>query len=68
VDLLHGRAGVLHRVQGLLVDVRGFDAVDLLFDLGDLRGCLLEAALVDFFAAEGGFRGCDEVLYQWRVS
>ena len=58
VDLAHGFAGVLHRFQGLLVDVGGLDGVDLLLDLGDLRRCLFEAALVDFLAAEGCFRGC----------
>lgn len=57
MDLLHGGAGVLHRVQCLLVYVCGFDAVDLLLDLGDLRGGLFEGLFEELFAPEGGFRG-----------
>ena len=36
VDLLHGGAGVLHGDESFLVDVCGFDGVDLLFEHGDL--------------------------------
>lgn len=31
VDLLHSGAGVLHRDESFLVDVCGFDGIDLLF-------------------------------------
>ena len=61
MDLLHRGAGVFHRVERFLVYVGGFDAVDLLLDLGDLRGGLFEGALVDFFAAEGCFGGYREI-------
>jgi hypothetical protein len=41
MNILHGLASRLHGVQGLLVDVGRFDAVDLCFDLGNLVACLL---------------------------
>lgn len=37
VDLRHRRTGLLHSLQGLVVDVRGLDRVYLLFQLHDLR-------------------------------
>jgi hypothetical protein len=40
-----------------LVYVCGFDAVDLLLDLGDLRGGLFEGLLEELLAPEGGFCG-----------
>jgi hypothetical protein len=42
VYLLHGVAGILHRVQRLLVDICGFDAVDFALEGHDLRARLLE--------------------------
>lgn len=41
-----------------MINVRSFDGVDLLFDLGDLSGGLLEGALVEFLPAESGFGDC----------
>jgi hypothetical protein len=61
MDLCHGSAGRLHRVQGLLVDIRRFDRVDLLFELGDLRGCLFEVLLVDLFPSQSGFGSCGTI-------
>jgi hypothetical protein len=58
MDLCHGSAGRLHCVQGLLVDIRRFDRVDLLLELGDLRGCLIEVLLVDLFPSQSGFGSC----------
>lgn len=58
MDLCHCRAGLLHRLQSLVVDVRGLDRVDLLLELHDLRRCLLEVLLVYLFPSEGGFGRC----------
>ena len=46
VDLFHSLAGVLHGDEGFLVDVRGFDGVDLLLEHGYLAVRLLEGMLV----------------------
>jgi hypothetical protein len=54
--LLHGGACILHRIKCFLVDVRRFNTVDLLLDLCNLCSSLLQAALVDLFPAQGGFR------------
>jgi len=40
-----------------LVYVCGFDAVDLLLDLRDLGGGLIERFFEELFTAEGGFGG-----------
>ena len=53
VDLLHGGAGILHGDEGFLVDVCGFDGVDLRFELGDLAVGLFEGVLVLLLAFEG---------------
>ena len=58
MDVLHRLAGVLHRQQRFLVDVRGFDGVDLVLEHGYLRGGLLEGVLVGLFALEGCARRC----------
>ena len=51
VYLFHGGACILHRVQRFLVDVCCFDAVDLLLNLCNLCGGLLQATFVDLFSA-----------------
>jgi hypothetical protein len=33
VDSLHGLPCILHRLEGLIVNICGFDAVNLLFEL-----------------------------------
>ncbi len=53
VDLLHGSAGILHGDEGFLVDVCGFDGVDLLLEHGDLAAGLFEGVLVLLLAFEG---------------
>lgn len=53
MDLLHGGAGVLHGDEGFLVDICGFDRVDLLFEHGDLAVGLFEGVLVLLLAFEG---------------
>lgn len=58
VDLFHGFAGVLHGEQGLLVDVGGFDRVNLVFEHGDLGGGLFEGVFVSFLAFEGRSGSC----------
>lgn len=63
MDLLHGFPGLFHGVEGRLVYVGGFDAVDVCFYLGDLRAGLVEGFFVHFFAAEGGFGGCERGRY-----
>ncbi len=45
VDLLHGRAGVLHRVQRLLVDVGRLDRGYLALDRHHLRARLVQLVL-----------------------
>ena len=52
MDLLHGSAGVLHGDEGFLVDVCGFDGVDLLLEHGDLAVGLFEGVLVLLLALE----------------
>lgn len=52
MDLLHRRAGVLHRDKGFLVDVCGLYGVDLLLEHRDLAVGLLEGVLVLLFALE----------------
>jgi len=54
--LFHGTACILHGVQRFLIDVRGFYAVDLLFDLCNLRRGLLQATFVGLFPTQGSFR------------
>lgn len=58
MDLLHGCAGVLHGDEGFLVDVCGFDGVDLLLEHGDLPVGLLEGVLVLLLAFEGVAGDC----------
>jgi hypothetical protein len=58
VDRLHGGAGVLHGGKGFLVDVCGFDGIDLLFQHGYLAVCLLEGVFVLLLAFEGGAGSC----------
>ena len=53
VDLFHGGASVLHCDEGFLVDVCGFDGVDLLLEHGDLAVGLFEGVLVLLLAFEG---------------
>ena len=60
MDLFHGFAGILHGDEGLLVDVGGFDGVDLLFEHGDLAGGLLEGVLMLLLAFEGVACSCKE--------
>lgn len=55
MDLSHRRASLFHRLESLVVDIRRFDGVDLLLELHDLRRCLFEVLLVDFFPSQGGF-------------
>lgn len=50
MDLLHSRASVLHGDEGFLVDVCGFDGVDLLLEHGDLAIGLFEGVLVCLLA------------------
>ena len=57
VNGLHGSAGVLHGSKGFLVDVCGFDGVDLLFEHGYLAICLLEGVFVLLLAFERGAGG-----------
>ena len=45
VYLLHGRAGILHRVQRLLIDIRRLYAVNLALERHDLTSRLLERML-----------------------
>ena len=59
VNGLHGGAGVLHRGQGLLVDVCGLNRVYLLLEHGDLAVGLFEGVLVLLFALEGRAGSCD---------
>lgn len=54
--LFHGAASILHGIQCFLIDVRGFYAIDLLFDLCNLRGGLLQATFVGLFPPQGSFR------------
>lgn len=53
VDLPHSRAGIFHGGEGLLIDVCGFDGVDLLLEHGDLAVGLFEGVLVLLLAFEG---------------
>ena len=53
VDLLHGGASILHSDEGFLVDVCGFDGVDLLLEHGDLAVGLFEGVLVLLLSFEG---------------
>lgn len=58
VDLRHRCTSLLHRLQGLVVDISRFDGIDLLLELNDLRCCLLEVLFVNLFPSEGGFGSC----------
>lgn len=46
VDLFHGCPGILHGHECFLVDVCGFDRIDLLFEHGDLTVGLLKRVLM----------------------
>lgn len=50
VNLLHGLAGLLHRLERLLVDVGRFDRVDLLLERRDLSRGLFEGMFVLFLS------------------
>jgi hypothetical protein len=54
--LFHGATGILHGIQCFLIDVRGFYAIDLLFDLCNLCSGLLQATFVGLFPPQGSFR------------
>lgn len=56
MNLGHGRSGRLHCIQSLLVDIRRFDGINLLFELGNLRRRLFKVLLVDFFPPKSRFR------------
>lgn len=58
MDLCHGVAGLLHRVQRLLVDVGSLDRIDLLLELRDLRLRRLEVLLVELLPSESGLGDC----------
>jgi hypothetical protein len=53
--LFHGSSSILHGIKCFLVDVRGFNTVDLLLNLSNLGGGLLQTTLVDLFPPQGGF-------------
>ena len=52
VDFFHGFAGIVHGEEGFLVDVRGFDRIDLVLEHGDLGGGLFKGVLVSLFALQ----------------
>ena len=58
MDFFHSFTGVLHGDEGFLIDVCGFDGVDLLFEHGDLAGGLLEGVLMLLLAFEGVACSC----------
>lgn len=74
MDLLHRRAGVLHRDEGLLVDVCGLDGVDLLLEHRDLAVCLLEGVLVLLFPLQcvlghyPRFKSVSKIDFPYHVS
>ena len=45
-----------------MIDVGGFDGIDLLLDLADLSVGLFESTFVEFLSAESGFSGCRGML------
>ena len=53
VDLFHGGAGIFHGEEGFLVDICGFDGVDLLFEHGDCGRGLFQGVLELLLAFEG---------------
>jgi hypothetical protein len=55
VNFLHRLTGLLHRLQGFVVDVGRFDRVYLLLQLDDLGRCLLEILFVGLLPSECGF-------------
>lgn len=59
MDVLHCGAGVLHCVEGLLVDVCGFDAVDFALERHNLRLRLFEGVLEYFLLSEGCLCRCE---------
>lgn len=61
MDMAHSRARRLHGLQGLLVDVRRFNRIDLLFQLGDLRRRLFEILLMKLFPSESSLGGWSAV-------
>lgn len=56
MNLCHGRTSRLHRIQSLLVDIRRFYGVNLLFELGNLRRRLFKVLLVDLLPPKSRFR------------
>ena len=57
MNRLHDLSGILHGGEGFLVDVCGFDGVDLLFEHGDLAGGLFEGVFVLLLSFQGGAGG-----------
>lgn len=53
----HRISGVVHGVQGLLVDVCRFDGIHLLFELHNLVLGLFEVFLVQLLSSQGCFGG-----------
>ena len=56
VYLLHGLAGLLHRLQRLAVDIRRLDGVYLLLERADLTQGLLQGVLVRLLAFQNRLR------------
>lgn len=57
MDVLHSLTGVLHGEESFLVDVCGFDRVDLIFKHGDLSGGLFKGVFVGLLSFKGCSRG-----------
>lgn len=60
VHALHGLAGLVHGIQGFLVNVGGLDRIDMLLELDDLILGLFEVLLVHFLSPEGGLGDCSK--------
>lgn len=58
MDLLHCRAGVLHGIKSLLVNICRLDAVNLALECHYLSSGLVKGVLKLFLPSECGFRSC----------
>ena len=59
MDLRHSSTSLLHRLQGLVIDIRRLDRVYLLLQLHNLRRRLLKILLQALFPSKRGLGGCN---------
>ena len=66
MDFPHGFAGIFHGDEGFLIDVCGFNGVDLLFEHGYLGVGLFEGVFVLLLSLQGVAGHCRVIILASR--